>query len=530
MGNWRKLGYLAVLGIIFGVLYTFIGILLVYRTGMSISASLVTPLLFYLMTRIFFKPTPIDLTLTQAISSGASLATFSLESAFAATIIFHSAGIGTTLWHLIGLGLGMNFFGILIAIPFISLWIHGENLPFPKGQAIGKVIHSFTEEKKSDTFQLIGSGIASMGVYLVTRIKKVLINPVSGFFPMPSFIGFELSPLLFGLGMFLPFKAALSLLIGAGYSIFIWVIKMGMDSTVAFREHLFQPLIFSVAIGLALGHTIYSIPSLLVKMKEIFQNISKGKTKFNYLWATVVVVLIMIFAIFLNTALLFPYYGVPVILLIALLFSLVTARIRGEAGLGTTATIYFTIPIVALFTKDLTTVLLLAGAATLMTVTLSDCLEMVRIGVITETPVNKILIFYTIGSVAGVFAGSFTMVVLHSIYGVGTNILPVPTSLAWGTVASAVIGQGFPKSINFSLIFFGIFISIFLSRYQQSPLLIGMGILVPTSVIVTIFLGSYIARNFIRKNSRYIPHNLGAGLVTGEGLMAMGSGILSLLR
>jgi hypothetical protein len=41
--------------------YTFVNLLLTFKSGMSVSASLVTPLLYYVALRLFFAPINTDI-------------------------------------------------------------------------------------------------------------------------------------------------------------------------------------------------------------------------------------------------------------------------------------------------------------------------------------------------------------------------------------------------------------------------------------------------------------------------------------
>lgn len=529
MNAWLRRPYLILGGSLIGVIYAFIGILLVYRTGMSISSSLVTPLLVFLLARIFFRPSSADITLAQSISSGASLATFSLESAFAAAILF-GPSLPLPLWIPIGLGIGANSLGILMTIPMIGIWIEGGKLPFPKAQAIGQVILSLTKEKISETWCLIWSAVGAAFTTLVVTLNRQFVNPIATWWRLPSFVGVEISPLLFGLGMFLPFKAVALLMVGATYSLGVWILKANA-ADLSFSEHLFQPLIFSVAIGLALGHTVLNLPDLFVQLKKGVVNNSVLQGAPNRYWLIGVGGLILTLSVFLrNSVLQFPYYGIPPLLIIAVLFALITARTRGETGLGTTATVYFSIPLIALFTKNITTILLLAGTVTLFTITFSDCLEVCRLGKVTSTPITPLLLCYALGSIFGVVAGSISMAGLNHAYEIGTSTLPVPTSLAWGTVAQAVVGQGLPQSINLWLVSGGLILSIILSHYKCSPLLIGMGILVPVSVVIAISLGGLTRHILINRKIPISSQTIGAGLVAGEGLVAMVSVLVTLFR
>ncbi|QAA32294.1 OPT/YSL family transporter [Clostridium manihotivorum] len=526
-----KWGYMVSLGLLIGILYAFIGILLVYKTGMSISSTLVTPIIFYFFIRIFFKPTSEELTLVQIFSSGASLATFSLESAYAASIIYGGNGANIHLWIIMVLGIGMNVFGILIAIPLLRVWIYEEGLPFPKGQAMGNIILSITEDKKENLFQILWCGLIAIVVYITVRLKKSLYNPLASLFKTPDFIGAEISPLLFGLGMFLPFKSVLFMLIGTAYSTLVLVLSnKGFSPAITFKDHLSNPLVLSVAIGLALGYTIYIVPGLLIKIGSVFSNIAKKNTKLNHIYGVCFLVFFLCLSTFIKIQFSFPIYGLIVILCLALLFGLVTARTRGETGLGTTATIYFTIPLIGIITKNITTTLLISGGITLMTVTLSDCMEMMSIGKVTKTSIKKLIICYTIGSVVGVLIGSVTMFILKSEYGFGNSLLPAPTSLTWGTIAKAVVNRGIPTSINIIYIEIAIFLSIILAHFKHSPLLIGMGILIPTSVIIPIFLGGLIAKLLVKNNSKLVPNNVAVGLITGEGIMSIISAVMDVLK
>jgi hypothetical protein len=519
--------YQLLLGVFIGALFAYINVLLVYRTGMSISAALVTPLLVFLLLRVLFKPTRQEVTRVQSIITGASMSVFCLDSAFASVVIF-SSGINVSLPELIILGLGMNLFGILFSCFLIHDWVESGKLPFPKAVVVGEVINTLDSATKKNEYKQLGlSLVGSMLISGLTAIFPKIKNPFSLTNHFPVFIGFELSPLLFGLGMLLPFKTILLLLCGAGYSFLIWIFKLKMPSLLVYKQLLFDPFNFSVAMGLAFGSIIYSLVELVKNTLGEFLNNHSPNIDMSKLTSYFYFGLVFIFLCLLGQ------YGfmhisallmIPV-LIMGILFCFVSARLRAETGMGVSTPIFIAIPFIYWITPDFTTVLILSGGIILATVVAYSSLEAHYVGYLTQTPMKAITRMYTLGALVGTLIGCVSIFMLNKAVGLGTSTLPAPSALAWGTFAKAIASGGKVNCLILPLFIITIILGFLLSLNNISSILIAIGILMPVATPVTISLGYFVLKLFHKNIS--IP-KISSGLIMGEGLVSMIEAIVKL--
>ncbi len=523
--------YTIFLGIIISSIYSYISVLMVYRAGVLISAALVTPPIFYLLLKIVYQPTKQEITLVQSIATGASVSVFCLDTAYASAVIFGSGEIKISIVELIILAIGMNLFGILISTFLRKNWINDASLPFPKARAVGEMINTLSDssnrkETKQLAFSILGSGIVASLTSIFDKIKY----PLAILFKIPTFIGVEISPLLFGLGMFLPLKTVSLFLVGIGYSLIVWIFKMNMISDITYRQFLFDPAVFSVAMGLAFGFTIYNIIAIINKNIKTLINNRKKRTGFNYhklIYLSILVIGLMVFGKYSSLDL--PAYDLLLILLICFFICLMSARLRAETGMAGSTPIYLVIPLIYLMKNNLETVLILSGGVILASVVSYSSLEANYVGNMTKTNMKEVTKMYTVGAMIGAFTGSVSILILHNTLGFGTNALPTPSSMIWGTFTEGIMAAGNMESINLLLLIVVGISGFCLSVFKIPSILIAIGILLPMSASISIFLGCLITKLMKQKNINISFMKVGAGLVTGEGIVSMIKGIISLV-
>jgi uncharacterized oligopeptide transporter (OPT) family protein len=142
----------------------------------------------------------------------------------------------------------------------------------------------------------------------------------------------------------------------------------------------------------------------------------------------------------------------------------------------------------------------------------------------------------------GAAAVSWIYPVLRDVYGIGEKGLSSPTSVRWAGFA-AILSEGssaLPPGALWALVI-GALVGIVLAVLELqvknkmlvlSPTGMGIGMLVPASVIVTMFVGGVIGALWTRASPRtsevyQIP--LASGLIAGEALVAVIVPLLVLL-
>jgi len=520
----NRIIYKILIGVGLGGLFSYLSVVMVYRTGMSVSAALITPFIIYLLLKILYNPSLQEITLVQSFITGASMAVFCLDSAFAAGVIFGTKNPRVSTVELIILAICMNLFGVLFSLSLVEKWIKKNKLPFPKAKLVGEIINTLnTHTKEKDKKHLFGSIGSSLLICTLTSIFKKLLNPFSLIGKTPPFIGVEISPLLFGLGMFLPLNTVVLMLVGAGYSILIWMIE-STTINLTYNQFLFNSKLFSVAMGLAFGYTIYSLFTLFTTIlrRKKMKNIKEDSIK-NYKIKSISISILMLLICAMAK---FSSFNLSVISVVILMCTgyvvcLMLTRLRVETGMGISSPVFLLIPIIYLMNKDLTTILLLSGGIVLSAVASYSSLEASYIGFMTQTSLKKVITQYLLGAVFGSVIGCLVMIFLNAQIGIGKGNLLAPSALAWGTFAKAIVSGSDLPGINITLLIITMFIGFILPFFKISSILISVGMLIPPSSIIIIFLGGLVFWKFGKKERSIPISKIRAGLIIGEGMASL---------
>jgi hypothetical protein len=159
-----------------------------------------------------------------------------------------------------------------------------------------------------------------------------------------------------------------------------------------------------------------------------------------------------------------------------------------------------------------------AGIAGIRSVgTLPDIFGSVNLGV-SVSPMMALI---------GVITGSVICVpflrFFSSLYGIGSTTLPAPYSVMWLELADSTVAKVISPSLNPFLILAGVCIALGLYRYNISPIVVSIGLMLPVSTSAAIAAGGIIAYAVEKKG--WLKGDNG---ITASGLM-IGDIVVSIL-
>jgi len=167
-------------------LYTFVNVLLVFKSGMSISASLITPLLYYFLFKIFFSPRKEDIFYIQMVTTASSIATFGIAIAYVSIQLLDIPSPG--LAHVMVLAALANviafYYGHLFSKKRIDIF-GSEAMPAPASMAWASQAKGFIHLSEADHTSLLivalsvlaGIGLGFLRLSASTIAKGILLPP-----------------------------------------------------------------------------------------------------------------------------------------------------------------------------------------------------------------------------------------------------------------------------------------------------------------------------------------------------------------
>lgn len=536
-----------VLGLLLGVLYTFLGVYLSYKVGITALGGMF--ILGYILLQLTGKYNYRENVIMMTIIAACLLPAVEISDNVAALVIYKGYSnlqITASFPLLFFLGLVGSLLGMLLLIPFKSQFLKLK-WPFVQPSArIAKAIGGGREEKKRAFGAMFFSALIGLGTTL-GNLKTLTLSF------LPSFIGFEVSPMMAGLGFFISAAGFVSLTLGAAYSMGIWFFS-GANQTLGFTDHIMHPWIFSLAIGLMVTTAFINIVLNRRIFADAFRSFRRKEQTDKGLiptWMTPISMILLPLAIILGLYLLFGYFqialeifyvvaiGVPIVLVGAFF----VAMAMGETGLSTSFSIDMVLVLSILFFAPDIAILLL-GFSVLNTYEISSTATMhsLKLASLTDVRERDMLKAILISAIPGAAIGAGTIWLFINVFGgLGTSAFPCPTAYVTGGyvfgVREAIVGGILPEMYDLRFILAGILISIAFSYFQSrvkmsgiSPITFAIGMLVPPTYIFPMSLGAaldvYLKRKYQRDAEAHGKARtkwtvIASGLFAGEGVILM---------
>ncbi len=442
-----------------------------------------------------------------------------------------------------------SLLGILLAVPMRRHYIDEENLTYADGLAAGEtiiVLHEGREKGASaGPVKALGLGGLASGILMIlTSFLKLF--PDTWLLPgmQPMNIGFNWSLLSFGSGLLVGFRICLAMAIGTFISWFLlpsYLVSHGMIPEQTYPMTLRWVMWPATGLMVAGGLTSLALKwNLIVKTFRGLKGSKVDHRDFPMQWVvigslvmTVVICLVQYFSM-----------GIPVWLsFIAILLSLplmlVGLRVLGETNWGPISAMSNMMQAIFAFISpgNVPVNMSSSGLTGTIAVTSEALMQDFKAGQLIGSDSRNLTIAQLIAAPVGSIATAVVYPVLRDKFGIGPQGLSSPISVKWAGFAE-LLTKGFdalpPGCLVGLLIGIGVGIALTLlseiySEKTPSPAAIGIGMLIPASVLMTFILGGVGQLIWVKsapKSEEDYRIPLASGLIAGEAILAV---VLALL-
>ena len=445
-----------------------------------------------------------------------------------------------------------SLLGILLAVPMRRHYIDEENLTYADGLAAGETIKVLHEGRESGVSRgplaALGLGtIASGGLMSVTQIWKPFAD--TWFLPgrQPMNIGFNWSLLSFGSGLLVGFRICLAMAIGTVISWFIlpgFLVSHGMIPEQTYPATL--RWVMWPATGLMVAGGLASLAlkwNLIVKTFRGLKGSQVQRADFPMRYVVIgSIVMTVVLCVLQYFSMGSPVYLSFIAIVLSLPLMLVGLRVLGETNWGPISAMSNMMQAVFAFISpgNVPVNMSSSGLTGTIAVTSEALMQDFKAGQLVKSNPRNLTIAQLIAAPVGAIATAIVYPVLRGHFGIGPQGLSSPISVKWAGFAE-LLTQGLkalPPGCLVGLVIgivVGIVLTILAEKWETitpSPAAIGIGMLVPASVLMTFILGGFAQLIWARTSPQSekdfrIP--LASGLIAGEAIMAVVLAILAAL-
>jgi len=445
-----------------------------------------------------------------------------------------------------------SLLGILLAVPMRRHYIDEENLTYADGMAAGetiKVLHEGKEKGASakPVRALAFGGLASGLLMVLTSFLKLF--PDTWLLPgmQPMNIGFNWSLLSFGSGLLVGFRICLAMAIGTFVSWFLlphYLVTHGMIPEQTYPMTLRWVMWPATGLMVAGGLTSLALKwNLIVKT---FRGLKASKLESRDIpmqWVLIGSIMMTVIICVIQ----FISMGIPIWLsfiaiLLTLPLMLVGLRVLGETNWGPISAMSNMMQAVFAFISpgNVPVNMSSSGLTGTIAVTSEALMQDFKAGQLVGSNPRNLTVAQLIAAPVGSMATAIVYPVLRNKFGIGPQGLSSPISVKWAGFAE-LLTKGFgalPPGCLVGLLI-GIAVGIILtllaeyvSEKTPSPAAIGIGMLIPASVLMT-FIAGGIGQLIWARTSPTTEEDLriplASGLIAGEAILAVVLAVLAAL-
>jgi putative OPT family oligopeptide transporter len=458
----------------------------------------------------------------------------------------------------IHLGTGQIFFwlcsasilGILLAVPMRRHYIDEENLTYADGLAAGETILVLHEGRakgaSAGPVKALGlGGLTSAVLMVLTSFLKLFSD--TWFLPgmQPMNIGFNWSLLSFGSGLLVGFRICLAMAIGTAISWFIlpsYLVSHGMIPEQTYPMTLRWVMWPATGLMVAGGLTSLALKwNLIVKTFRGLRGSAVDHRDLPIKW-------VVIGSIVMTVVLCFVQYfsmGIPiwlsfVAIVLSLPLMLVGLRVLGETNWGPISAMSNMMQAIFAFISpgNVTVNMSSSGLTGTIAVTSEALMQDFKAGQLIGSNSRNLTIAQLIAAPVGSITTAVVYPVLRDKFGIGPQGLSSPISVKWAGFAE-LLTQGLnalPPGCLVGLVIgivVGIALTLLAEKYAEavpSPSAIGIGMLIPASVLMTFILGGvgqFVWAKVSPNSEDAFRIPLASGLIAGEAILAVVLAILA---
>ena len=445
-----------------------------------------------------------------------------------------------------------SLLGILLAVPMRRHYIDEENLTYADGMAAGETIKVLHEGKDKGASAkpvkaLAFGGLASGLLMVLTSFLKLF--PDTWLLPgmQPMNIGFNWSLLSFGSGLLVGFRICLAMAIGTFVSWFLlphYLVAHGMIPEQTYPMTLRWVMWPATGLMVAGGLTSLALKwNLIVKT---FRGLSASKLEGRdipmqwVLIGSIVMTVIICLVQFISMGI--PVWLSFIAILLTLPLKLVGLRVLGETNWGPISAMSNMMQAVFAFISpgNVPVNMSSSGLTGTIAVTSEALMQDFKAGQLVKSNPRNLTIAQLIAAPVGSMATAIVYPVLRDKFGIGPQGLSSPISVKWAGFAELLTKglSALPPGCLVGLaigIAVGIILTLlaeYVSEKTPSPTAIGIGMLIPASVLMTFIaggVGQLIWARTSPKSEEDIRIPLASGLICGEAILAVVLAVLAAL-
>lgn len=443
--------------------------------------------------------------------------------------------------------------GVLLAVPFRHHYIVDEKLPYPDGVAAAQtlvLLDSRGNEARRAALAMLASLVASGSLMLATSRAWIgeLIRVSANRYSAAAGLGFAVSLLSVGAGIIIGIRVCISMVIG---TLLAWVVAppllgdAGVLPAAATRTQILLWVMWpAVGLMIAGGLTALALKRRAVaKSFRAVRDAGTGAGDFPMRWVLVGSVLLgLALAVVQNVMIGTPYWQTVAAIVLAFPLMLVGLRVMGETNWGPISIMTnFTQAVFgALAPGSINAGAVPSGITASVASESEGLMQDYKTGALIGSTPRLLTYMQLIAVPVGALALALIYPLLRDTYGVGDGgQLSSPTSVRWVGFAK-ILSTGFaalPAGALGALTagaVTGIVLTLLETRprlrtFVPSPSAMAIGMVVPASAVLTIFVGGLI--EWLWRLSR--PENfarfgiaIASGLIAGDALVAVALPIL----
>lgn len=526
------------------------------KTGIFAGGSILSAILSFVILRSFRASfSLLENNIAQTVASAA--ATIGVVVSVLPALIM--MGYEFTIYQIFPWLLFVSFLGVLFAVTLRKQTIVTEKLPFPSGTACAATIsamHAGEGEAMKKGKMLGFSGLLAAiiiwfrdGIPSLIPATTFLPGKISGTGFNQLLVGFNWSPLFFGVGMLIGPRIGISLLIGTfiGWGTIGPVLgSAGIIETVGYGHVSRWTMWPAIALMIAAGFT-----SLIMKGGIILRSLRSMKgSSFGsddnlelpfVFWFAGIILCILVISIVMRSIFMIPAWVSIVSIPVSFILASVAVRAYGETDVNPAGTMGHASQITfgVLAPGKLLTNVMTGGVSASTANSAADIMGDLKTGYLLGATPRRQTYAQFIGVIIGACVALPVFNLLISTYDIGSAELPAPAGVSWSGLANVLVG-GFRALPPYSdiAVYAGIIIGILLTvgsntkikNVVPSPIGIGIAMILPAMYSLPIFLGSMITVALKKSipgwwgnNSLYVA----SGLIAGEAVLAL---IIIILR
>ena len=539
-----------------GNVYT--GIKTGFIDGGSISAAVLGFTFFAVFRRLSRTPySAAENNITQTTAASAAVMSFVLGAGGPLSALT-MLGKSYPAWQLMLWTTCLGLLGIFIATLLRNKLVVSEDLPFPTGAATAEVIETIHTTRESALYRarlLTFAGLAAMYLSWFRDGPSALIPQIyvpaialAGFSAASLSVGISWSPLLASTGVLMGLRGAASMLVGAGLTWLVIAPRLIHAGLVPAQYSSMVSWLVWPALGIMLPgaflplifdwrSTWRSVRDLSAVVRIRKPGAARSGEAPVPLQKTILLVCLVVLVVLGRVT-----FGLhPLLTLVALLITValcgVCARAAGETDIAPVGQVGMAMQLG--FGSSSTTSSLVAGS--LAQGSASQVAQMMwafkagrRLGASPRAQV----IAQVMGAILGALVVVPVYLVIVQAYQLGSEAMPAAAAVSWKATAEAVHGglatlprhgplaAGMGMALGITLTLLG---RTRWQRFLPSPTAMGIAVLMPASLTVTIFLGASAAA-LVQKRWPQVSDtalsSVAAGGIAGESLMGVVIAIL----